>query len=197
MIVSVGRQEHQKGHRYVVEAIPAILAANPSTVLLLVGRDGYATPEIEAVMQRLGLGPPSVQRLGHRGDVPDLLSAADVMVFPSLFEGLGGTLIEAMALETPIVASDVPAIAEVLDGGRAGALVPPADPEALSDAVVALLADTTRRASLVSAARQRFEVEYELDRVAARMVHLYERLARAGTSAESNMAGESMDTEAG
>lgn len=105
VLISVGRQEYQKGQRYLLEAAEALLSRRSRLVLLVAGRTGQASRELERLAARPGLAA-RVRFLGHREDVPDLLAATDVFVFPSLWEGLGGALIEVMALSLPIVASD-------------------------------------------------------------------------------------------
>jgi glycosyltransferase involved in cell wall biosynthesis len=93
--------------------------------MVIAGRDGNATNSLQALARELDI-VDRVQFLGHRSDVADLMVAADVFVFPSLWEGLGGVLIEALALEVPIVSSDLDATREVLGGkGTSGLLVPP------------------------------------------------------------------------
>ena len=79
--------------------------------------------------------------LGPRDDVPDLLCAADAVVIPSRWEGLSNVLIEAMALEAPVVASDLPTLEDAASDGETAILVPPADPARLAPAIVATLAD--------------------------------------------------------
>ena len=84
--------------------------------LVLVGAPARSTEAVKARIARSGLDD-RVQLLGHREDVGDLLVAADVFAFPSLYEGCGGTLIEAMALAVPIVASNIPPVREVTGDG--------------------------------------------------------------------------------
>ncbi len=86
-----------------------------------------------------------VQLLGHRSDVAEVLAAGDLFVFPSLFEGMPGAVIEAMASGLPIVASDIEPVREVVDIGANAVLVPPRDASALADAVRTLLDDPARR----------------------------------------------------
>ena len=115
----------------------------------------------------------SVRLLGHRDDVPDLLAACDVFAFPSLYEGLGSVLIEAMALEAPIVASDAPAIAEVLEGGVVGRVVPRGDSSAFACALLDFAHSPQTRASYAAIGRQRFENSYELSAIADRTLEMY------------------------
>lgn len=180
VVLAVGRQEFQKGHRYLLEAMENICARRPRAALLVAGRRGNASGELDRLLA--SLDPERVRLLGHRDDVPDLLSAADVFAFPSLYEGLGGSLIEAMALGLPIVASDVPAIREVVEDGACALLVPPASPRELAGAIERLLADDRMRASFGERGRARFLERFTLARSTARMVELYRGLVDPATA---------------
>jgi glycosyltransferase involved in cell wall biosynthesis len=114
-----------------------------------------------------------VRFLGHRKDVPEVLAAGDVFVFPSLYEGFGGALLEAMALGLPIVASDIPAVREVVDDGANAILVPPGDAPALASAIDGLLDDTGRRQAFGARGRTMFCERFVLDRVAEQMLAFY------------------------
>jgi glycosyltransferase involved in cell wall biosynthesis len=166
VLLHVGRQEYQKGLDVLVEALGVVRAARPDVVLVQAGRDGAATASLRAAISAGGLDD-AVRLVGHRDDVPALLAAATVFVFPSRFEGLGGSLIEALAAGVPIVASDLPAVREVVEHGRTGDLVPPGDARALANAVLDLLGAPDRRRAYAAAGRADFEVRYALDGVAA------------------------------
>ncbi len=129
-VLNVGRREFQKGQSTL---LPAVAACGDST-LLIAGRDGAESSALAALSSELGI-VDRVRFLGHRDDVPDLLVAADAFAFPSRFEGLGGAVLEALALGTPIVASDIPALREVLRSGELGVLVPVGDEAALGAAL--------------------------------------------------------------
>jgi glycosyltransferase involved in cell wall biosynthesis len=175
LVVNVGRQEGQKAQWVLLRAAPRLAAAVPGTVVLVAGRSGNASPDLQALLADPAVGDV-VRLLGHRDDVPDLLAAADVFVFPSIFEGLGGSVIEAMALGLPIVATDLPVLREVVDDGVHAVLVPAQDPAALADAVAALLRDDERRRAMGEAGRQRFDERHSLERVTAEMAELYHRI---------------------
>ncbi len=176
VILAVGRQEFQKGHLYLLDAIARLRRFAPEVALWLAGREGAMSREIRERTQLLGIAD-RVRMLGHRDDVPDLMAAADVLAFPSLYEGLGGTLIEAMALELPIVASDLPAIREVTDSGACAILVRPAHPLRLTEALRVVLADSASRRIRTMAGRKRFEQVYTTDRVGDQMVKLMREIA--------------------
>ena len=131
IVLNVARQEPQKGQAHLVDAFARLVEAHPNARLLIAGAEGSSTPVLEARVRAHGLGG-RVRLLGHRDDVGDLLAAADVFAFPSVFEGLGAALIEAMALGVPIVASDLPAVREVTAGGDVALLVPAGDPDTLA-----------------------------------------------------------------
>ncbi|MDQ3781336.1 MAG: glycosyltransferase, partial [Actinomycetota bacterium] len=176
VVVAVGRQEYQKGHRHLVDAVGLMAGSHPDAVLTIAGRKGNATAALEAQIERLGLGG-RVRLLGHRGDVAEVLAAADVFAFPSLYEGLGGALIEAMALGLPIVASDLAALREVVHPGENADLVPPADPAALAQALSALLNDEPRRGEYGARSRELFDQGFNGAAAAEALVTLLARIA--------------------
>jgi glycosyltransferase involved in cell wall biosynthesis len=114
--------------------------------------------------------------LGLRSDIGNLLAGADLFVLPSLSEGLPLALLEAMLATRPIVATTVGEVPTVLNGGRAGVLVPPGDAAALAGAVADLLCDPARARRLGAAAALRAADEYTLDRMTERYVALYANL---------------------
>jgi glycosyltransferase involved in cell wall biosynthesis len=133
------------------------------------------TSELHDLVRRLGLAG-SVTFLGQRQDVPELLCGADVFVFPSRWEGLGSVLLEAMALEIPVVAADIPPVREVLgNDGELAALVPPGNVEELATSVVDALSDRKEARERTARARRRFLDRFTIDQVADQMVAFYRR----------------------
>lgn len=189
VLVAVGRQEFQKGHRFLLEAMERVLVDRPSTVLLLAGRDGEETSYLRAIAERPALAG-AVRFLGHRDDLPDVLAASDLFVFPSLWEGLGGSVIEAMALGLPVVASDLEPVREVVEDGRAAVLVPPRSPEALAAAVSSLLGDRARAGGLGATGRKIFLDRFTLERSTRRMVALCRLVAGYPEPAEAHHGRE-------
>ena len=186
VIVAVGRQEYQKGQWVLLEALPAILARRPRATTLIAGRKGHATDRLEAIVRRDGLAD-RVRFLGHRSDVPEILAAADVFVLPSLYEGLGGAVLEAMALGLPIVASRLPAVAEVTEEGENALLCRPGDPTALAAAVTSLLDDRSTADRFGLRSRALFLERFTLTNSAEQMLRLYEFLVpRASTASEAS-----------
>lgn len=179
LILAVGREEPQKNHTTLVEAFACLRRRSSQAVLAIAGRPGRASEDIDAMARRAGLDAPALLRLGARDDVADLLAAADVFAFPSRWEGLGGAAIEAMALGTPIVAGDVPALRELLAGGQAGLLADPDDPHALAAALECALDDAEAAAQRATIARERFQAHYTLERSAEGMADFYRTVVKA------------------
>lgn len=175
VLLTVGRQEHQKGQKYLLEAVAAVARSRPNLRLLVAGREGNATGELLSIRDRLRLSD-RIRFLGHREDVPDLLAAADLFVFPSLYEGIGGAALEAMALELPVVASRIPGMQEVLEEGENALLVPPEDSRSLAEAILHLLTDKDKAREFGRRGRGIFERRFTLERSAGRMAALYRNL---------------------
>ncbi len=137
VIGTVGSLYPVKGHRYLFDALPAVLTRYPGLVLLMVGRG-----ELEAILKeqaaRLGI-EQHVRFLGMRNDVQRLLSVMDVFVLPSLSEGLSMALLEAMVAGKAVVATKVGGNSELIDHGRTGFLVSPENPIDLADQLIKLL----------------------------------------------------------
>ena len=135
----VARLEPEKGHPTLLDAWPAVVAAVPDAHLLIVGEGSQREP-LGAQAAALGI-QDSVVFTGRRDDVPAVTAALDVAVLPSYREAQGLSILEAMALSRPVVASCVGGIPEMIEDGKTGLLVPPHDPAALAAAIVRLLRD--------------------------------------------------------
>jgi glycosyltransferase involved in cell wall biosynthesis len=153
VLLHVGRVTPEKGLLYAIRALPHVLAHTPAALLVSVGEtsDSRWLATLRAEADQLGVGK-RVVFLGPRREIADLLRACDVFVFPSLYEGLGIALIEAMAAGCACVASDIPAVREVVTHDRDGVLVPPRDAEGLAAAITALLREPNLRHRLGQAA---------------------------------------------
>jgi len=172
LVLTVGRLTVQKGHQYLLDAVPAVLDQFPNTVFAIAG-DGYLRTSLGEKISRLGLDK-SVLLLGNRLDIPQLLSAADVFVLPSLSEGLPLALLEAMRAGLPVVATSVEGVDEIIEDGNNGYLVPPKDVVALASALIHILGEG-------EAVWQRFgkrgkrlvENEYTIDRACQQYEQLF------------------------
>jgi glycosyltransferase involved in cell wall biosynthesis len=183
VVVNVGRQEFQKGQRHLVEAVGR-LPERSHLVLLQAGRTGRVSAELRDLAER-SAAAKRIRFLGERDDVPEVLAAADVFAFPSLYEGQSGAVIEAMALGLPIVAADIPALRDMVEPDGNAVLVRPEDAGALAGGISELLDDPRRREEFAARSRAIFVERFGLERSAERFVALYERVIAARRSPDS------------
>jgi glycosyltransferase involved in cell wall biosynthesis len=148
----VARLSDVKGHEYLVEAMPQILKAVPNAVCLIFG-DGPQASKIKAQIESLGLSA-AVRMFPVIDRTAEVLPLMDVFVMPSVQEGLGLAVIEAAAMGVPAVVSRVGGLPDVVSDGETGLLVPSRDPQALAQAVVALLSDPGRARRMGLRARE-------------------------------------------
>jgi glycosyltransferase involved in cell wall biosynthesis len=170
VVLAVGRQEFQKAHVDLIEAVAWLRSVRPRVHLLVAGRAGNASGDVAAMLDRVG--DDRIRLLGHRDDVPDLMCAADVLAMPSLYEGTAGAAVEAMALELPVVCSRLVGVEGVLDD-ECAVLVPPGHVEELAAALASVLDDQGRALALTASGRARFEERFTLERSADGMATLY------------------------
>jgi glycosyltransferase involved in cell wall biosynthesis len=160
----VGRIEPRKGPLDLVHAAPAICAGAPGAHVVIVGEDAYGA---EPAYARAVLGSSAIEHYPWHDNAPGLMRHLDVLVLPSYEEPAGTVLAEAMAVGTPVVATAVHGLPEVVRDGVTGRLVAPGDPSALAAAVLDVLA---RRGEMGAAAREharRFHVERYVAQVEA------------------------------
>jgi glycosyltransferase involved in cell wall biosynthesis/peptidoglycan/xylan/chitin deacetylase (PgdA/CDA1 family) len=183
-VCCVARQEPAKGVDVLLRAFPAVAAALPGAELTLVGEGSDLEPN-RALAEELGVAP----RVHFAGRVPDaasLMAAADVMVLPSRREGLPVAVLEALALERPLVATAVGGTPTVVVDGETGWLAPPEDPARLAEIIVAAASNPTEAGRRGAAGRavveERFGAEAMLDRVESLLARLaHPRAATPGT----------------
>jgi glycogen synthase len=170
LVLIVGRLDVQKAVDIGLRAVGILQRTVPHVQTLVAGRDGDAAREVH----ELAASMRNVHMLGHRTDVPDLMCAADCLCLPSRWEGLRGTLIEAMALELPVVASDIGPIREML-GDVGWPLATVDDEHTVAAGLRCVLAGGQAVAEKVADGRRRFESTFTMTSVADGMVELYSR----------------------
>jgi glycosyltransferase involved in cell wall biosynthesis len=169
-IVAVIRR--RKGHQVLLEAVASAPLRGRGTHLVIAG-EGPVRGQVEARAAELGL-QEWVHFLGHREDVPDLLAACDVVALPSVLgEGVPQTILQALAVQRPVVASDVAGIRQVVRHDETGLLVPPEDPRALAEAIARLLADPETGRRLGAAGRALVASGYSVTHMADAMERVY------------------------
>ena len=184
VLIHVGRFDPSKSHATLIDAMPRIRELLTDAVLLLAG-DGSLRPEMEARVRELNL-TSSIRFLGHRSDVPALLAASDVFVFPSRHEGMPGSVIEAMLAGVPVVASNVPMLAEMIEHEQTGFLTPPGDVTALADSVIRLCRDEDLRTVIAERARRAACDDYDIRHIARKMEKFYTDVLSRSPRTESS-----------
>ncbi len=172
-IGTVTRLMPAKGNRHLVAAAPSMLDRLPQARITIVG-EGELEGELRAQAAALGLGDRLVFAGFHR-DVAAVLSAFDLVVFPSLAEGTPLTAFEALAMGRVVVSTDADGLRDILTDGSDAVIVPRENAAAIADAVVALAGDPARRAALAAGAR-RTGTRYDIATFVRRMEKLYELL---------------------
>ncbi len=177
VIGTVGNLGAEKGHGYLLEAAKGV--ATESMKLIIVG-DGPLRAHLEKEVSRLGLGD-KVIFTGFRKDIPNLLSAMDIFVLPSVIEGLPMVLLEAMAAGKAVVATRVGAVPKVVHNGN-GILVEPRDVPGLQNAISSLLTSEEKRRRYASAGQDTVRQHFSSERMSLEYIDLYNELLREGFS---------------
>ena len=183
-VLFVGRISEQKGIFQLLEAARAL----PDEVSLVLCASSPDTPELAARLQAAVAGRPRVQWINAMlpvSEVVQLYSHAAVFACPSIYEPFGLINLEAMACGTPVVASRVGGIPEVVVDGETGWLVPPGDPAALAEALRVSLADPTRARRMGEAGRRRVEAHFSWDRIAEHTLAVYRDAIAAKAAARA------------
>jgi glycosyltransferase involved in cell wall biosynthesis len=178
VVGTVGRLIERKGHYELLTAWATVREHVPDARLVVAG-DGEERAALQEHARDCGCAD-SVEFLGTRRDVPALLSAMDVFVLPSHFEGLPGAVIEAMAAGLPIVATPVDGTAELLDGYRTGLFVPARDPAPLAWATIRLLQSADLRVRLGDDAQARAEAAFAVETMVDEFESLYADVGHSG-----------------
>ena len=168
---SVGSLVAHKGHRHFVDAAPEILREESGARFVVFG-EGELRGELEARVRRMGLSGKFFLP-GHHPGASALLKGFDVFVMPSVQEGLGTSLLDAMAAGVPVVAARAGGIPEVVDDGRTGLLVPPADPLSLAAAVKRLLSEPELGCRLARAAGEKVASQFTVEGMVEKTVGVY------------------------
>lgn len=169
-IGGVGRLEAVKGFHYFVE-MARQLHGQSSELTFFIAGDGAQAEQLKRKARDL-----PIRFLARRSDVPDLMAAFDVLVVPSINEGMGRVILEAGAAGIPVVASRVGGIPDIVDHGETGLLVEPRSPDELACAVLALVHSPERRCLMGAAARAKVVPHFSLETMVQRIEAIYEEL---------------------
>jgi glycosyltransferase involved in cell wall biosynthesis len=171
----VGRlEEKTKKLTHLIEAFAYLKRSRPTAVLLIVG-DGPDRQMLDALVRRKGVSP-SALFIGAQRDVEKIYPLMDVYVQPSVSEGFGLSLLEAMASGVPVLATRTGGIPEIVAEGETGRLVPPADPVAMAQSLDDLLSDANLPRTMGGAGRRRVEKLFSIQAVMGKIEALYEKV---------------------
>jgi len=177
LVGSVGRLVEQKDYPTQLRALALVARRWP--LRMVIAGAGPLASQLAGIAQRLGIAD-RVSWLGERSDIPTMLRCLDAFVIASKFEPFGLSVLEAMAAGLPIVSTDVNELPEILDGGRAGMLVPAGRPEDLAEALERVSADPELRARLGTHARNIARSRYSLRAAVSAYVNLYDEVIDEG-----------------
>ena len=167
----IARLSEVKGHKYLIMALKKVMENIPDAQLLIVG-EGKIQKDLEFLADKLGIGG-NIRFIPAVSDTSGPLSVMDVFVMPSLQEGLGLSIMEAMLSGVPVIASDVGGIPSLVKDGITGILVKPKDYEGLTLAIIDLLKDRQRRETLALSAKELILKEFSLEKMVEQTERVY------------------------
>ncbi|UCD84698.1 MAG: glycosyltransferase [Deltaproteobacteria bacterium] len=174
IIGNIGHIAGHKGQRDLIEATPQILRVFPDASILIIG-EGKLRRNLERLAEDLGV-KNRVIFMGFRNDIPSLLRSMDIFVYPSHWEGLGTSLLDAMAAEVPVVATNTGGIPEVISDRVNGMLVSPRGPKALAKAVLTILQNDDLAKKLARAGRGTVKEKFTVDRMVEGTLEVYRKV---------------------
>lgn len=199
VIGTIGRLTYKKGSSYLIEAAAQLLPRFPHLHILVVGGQLDSDPEpfqaeLMQRIQTLGL-TRHVTLTGYRDDIPEILGLMDIFTLPTFtHEGLPRSILEAMAMQLPVVTTDIRGCREAVIAGKTGFIVSPQNADALAVALEKLLADPLLRQAQGQAGRMRVETEYDEQLVFQRLADFYRRMGRSQRFNAAPIQPVAMDT---
>ena len=172
VLVTIGRLTDQKGHRYLLQALPRLLETWPQLCCVFVG-EGELRDALHDMAIDLGV-EHACRFVGVREDIADILAAADLFVLPSLSEGFPFVLLEALAMGRPVVASRVNGVPELIEDHKTGLLVPARDPQALAAAIREVLSDPTAASKMGADGRAVVRERFTVDQMVANTTAIFD-----------------------
>ena len=174
IVGTVGRLVEIKGHKYLIDAARLVLDKIPEVTFVFVG-DGHLMEGLINQAYTLGI-KEKVLFTGWRSDIPGLINIFDIFVLPSLNEGMGRVLVEAMAMGKPIVASNVAGILDLVKDRVNGILFPQGDTDAMAEAIIKLLMDRESARDMGEEGKRRVYPAYDLSTMIKNIEQLYNNL---------------------
>jgi glycosyltransferase involved in cell wall biosynthesis len=176
MVVSAGRLSPEKGHRFLVEAV-GMLQGNINDTHFVFCGDGPCQKELESRAKTIGVSE-TCHFIGFRRDLKEIFQAMDLLVLPSLTEGLPNVVLEAFACAKPVVATNVGGVPEIVEDGVNGALVPPGRADLLAEAVKNSLAAPEKRRRMGEAGYQKVKSEFSFESQTEKLEAIYSEVLK-------------------
>lgn len=172
VVLAIGRLEKQKGMRHLLAAAADRVLRGRQDFAFVIAGEGPLRDGLERFAARKGIAE-RVRFLGFRKDVPNLIAGCDLLVVPSLWEGMPNVILEAMAGGRPVIATDVEGCRELVAPGRTGVLVPKGRPRALAEAILSFRSDEAKWREMGRAGHQRAVREFTLRRMIDANISIY------------------------
>ncbi len=177
MLGTIAHLTDHKGHTYLLDAIPLVLKEFPYCFFLFIG-DGELKDSLKTKSRILGIRD-KVFLTGFREDIPEILSILDLFVLPSHLEGLCTSLMDAMYMGVPVVATTAGGIPEVVENEKTGLLVPPKDPKTLAEAIINLLNDEDKRKMFAVEGKKRIIEKFTASDMVEKVEQVYLSLLKS------------------
>jgi len=174
VVINVAHLAGHKGQNYLVQAIPHVLAKLPDTRFFIIGQ-GELMDALKATASELGLKRELIFT-GFRSDVADFYKIADLFVMCSVQEGLGTAVLDALALAKPVVATNTGGLPEIIQDGKTGRLVAPADSEALADGIVDMLTRVDAARAMADAGRAMVQNCFSIETMVDNNIEVYQKV---------------------
>lgn len=175
IILTIAELHPRKGLSYLIEAFKKIQEQKTKTKLVIVGK-GPQKAKLEKLIKKLELSD-SVILAGHQDEIPQILKSADLFVLPSVKEAFGLVLLEAMAAQLPIIATEVGGIPEIIQNHKSGELVPPQDYEALADKILAVMSNNALMQKLAYMGHHRVKT-FDITEMVRKTENIYDTILK-------------------
>jgi glycosyltransferase involved in cell wall biosynthesis len=172
----IGNLRQEKNQRLVIKAVSLLHRKRPRLKLIFCG-DGDCRADLERLAVSCGISKITYF-LGHRFDIPQILSALDLFCLPSYYEGMPLSILEAWAANKPVIATDAIGIRELIVNGETGILLPPDQPHAMANAIDRMLSNPREMLLMAANGRNIVAEKYSLQAMVAQYANLYENLVR-------------------
>lgn len=191
LVGMVARFSPGKGHEDFLLAAKEVSRKLRNSLFLVVGEASLGEEEYERKIKDMALKLELGKRVifaGFRQDIPQVMRALDLFVFPSHAEAFGLALIEAMAMETPVISTNCDGVLDIVEDGITGLQIPPGEPEKLAQAIIHLLDDEPKRRTLAQAGRKRIEERFSWEVMMNKIEAIYQEVLNGGETSEFDFA---------